>query len=243
MTLFLASVRSGVEAETALASGADIIDLKDPGGGALGALDLGTIKACVDRIAGRAPVSATIGDLPLQGDLVGDAVRAVARLGVDYVKLGLFPGGHAPSCLSRLAGEARTVPLILVVFADAWPTFDAVAEAARIGAHGVMLDTAGKGSGSLPDHISRDKLAGFICAAKAEGLSVGLAGALRAEHVPELLSLKPDLLGFRGALCRGGSRDAPLDPAACASIRALIPRTPQSPAIRQIPEPHAAASC
>lgn len=225
MTRFLASVRDGVEAEMALGAGADIIDLKDPHQGALGALDPGTIEACVRGIAGRAPVSATIGDLPLQGQPIRDAVLATAASGVDYVKLGLFPGDGEGS-LNLLQAETAQVRLILVLFADALPDFDAIAAAARIGAEGVMLDTAGKDSGSLLEHVSLDALARFMAAAKAEGLLVGFAGSLRASHVPELLALEPDLLGFRGALCRGGARSASLDPVACAAIRALIPQMP-----------------
>ena len=45
MTLFLASVRDVAEAETALLAGADIIDLKDPAQGALGAVDLETTRS------------------------------------------------------------------------------------------------------------------------------------------------------------------------------------------------------
>ena len=65
LTLFLASVRDAEEAELALRAGADIVDLKDPEQGALGALTPDTIAACVKQVAGRAPVSATIGDRPL----------------------------------------------------------------------------------------------------------------------------------------------------------------------------------
>ncbi|MEX0744361.1 MAG: (5-formylfuran-3-yl)methyl phosphate synthase [Phycisphaeraceae bacterium] len=228
MTLFLASVRNTDEADTALGAGADIIDLKDPGRGALGALDPDTIGTCVERVAGRVPVSATIGNLPMQAEIVRDAVCATASMGVDYVKLGLFPEGDARICLDLLGQVTQAIPLILVVFADALPNFDAVAEAARIGARGVMLDTMGKESGSLLDRLSPDALAGFIAAAKAKGLSVGLAGSLRAVQVPFLLPLQPDLIGFRGALCRGGARDAALDPEACAAIRELIPRCSES---------------
>ena len=53
MTLFLASVRDMAEAETARLAHADIIDLKDPALGALGAVDLATTKRVVDLIAGR----------------------------------------------------------------------------------------------------------------------------------------------------------------------------------------------
>ena len=48
MTLFLASVRDAAEAETALLANADIIDLKDPAQGALGAVDPETTRRVVD---------------------------------------------------------------------------------------------------------------------------------------------------------------------------------------------------
>jgi dihydroneopterin aldolase len=100
MTLFLASVRDAAEAELALAAGADIVDLKDPATGALGALAPDVIATCVNQVGARAPVSATIGDLPLKGDAVRKAVLDTAALGVDYVKFGLFPGGDARMCLN-----------------------------------------------------------------------------------------------------------------------------------------------
>ena len=227
MTLFLASVRDAAEAEMAIGAGADIIDLKDPVKGALGALAPDTIAACVRRIAARAPVSATIGDLPPEGEAVRAAVLATAASGVDYVKLGLFPGGDAERCLNLLRTEASQIRLIVVLFADALPDFDAIGLAAKIGASGVMFDTLGKHEGSLPDHISFISLAGHVATAKAEGLTVGLAGSLRARHVPSLVALMPDLLGFRGALCHGGDRAQALDPACLASIRGMIPRTPR----------------
>ncbi len=227
MTLFLASVRDAAEAEMAIGVGADIIDLKDPGQGALGALAPDTIAACVRRIAARAPVSATIGDLPLEGETVRNAVLATAASGVDYVKLGLFPGGDAERSLSLLTTEAAHIRLIVVLFADALPDFDAIGLAARIGAHGVMFDTMGKDAGSLPDRMSFMALAEYIASAKAEGLVVGLAGSLKAKHVPSLVALAPDLLGFRGALCQCGDRSQDLDPVRLAAIRALIPERPR----------------
>jgi (5-formylfuran-3-yl)methyl phosphate synthase len=224
MTKFLASVRDEDEAEIALSAGADIIDLKDPSRGVLGALALPAIAACAKRIAGRAAVSATIGDLPMHGETVNAMALATAACGVDYVKVGLFPEGDEKRCLDELGAVTDRVCLILVIFADAMPDFDAVAAASRIGAHGVMLDTAGKNSGTLPDHLSYHALAAFVAAARAFGLSVGLAGSLRPKHVAPLLRLEPDLIGFRSALCQGAARDAALDPAACAAIRKLIPR-------------------
>ncbi|MGE5260532.1 MAG: (5-formylfuran-3-yl)methyl phosphate synthase [Actinomycetota bacterium] len=223
MTRFLASIRDRAEAEAALAAGADIIDLKDPARGALGALEPHAIASCITAIGSRAELSATVGDLPMQPEAVHSAVLATAATGVDYVKLGLFPNGDARACLDLLAAETKDVRLILVVFADALPGFDAVEAAALIGATGVMLDTAWKDGRALLDHLPLDRVAEFVHAARREGLLGGLAGSLRARDVPALLPLQPDLLGFRGALCERGARGAALERRACARIRSLIP--------------------
>jgi uncharacterized protein (UPF0264 family) len=225
MTLFLASVRDEAEAAIALLARADIIDLKEPRRGALGALDRDTTRSIVSLVGGRVAVSATIGDLPMQPETIGAAVLEKTACGVDYVKFGLFPDGDARRCLDALQPVARRVPLILVMFTDRLPDFDAMLPAAAdMRAAGIMLDTADKSSGSLLAHLDPRQLASFVTQAKTHGLTVGLAGSLTAADVPELLPLSPGLLGFRGALCNG-SRGASIDPAACAAIRALIPET------------------
>jgi uncharacterized protein (UPF0264 family) len=223
-TLFLASVRDAAEAELAIGAGADIVDLKHPDAGALGALPSATIEACVRAIGGRVPVSATIGDLPLEEASVRAAVLATASHGVDYVKLGLFPGNDAEGALHGLAPLNPRMRLILVLFADALPEFDAVALAGRIGAAGLMLDTMGKNGVSLPRLVAPERLRALIASVRARGLAIGLAGSLGADDVPALLALAPDLLGFRGALCRGGRRGEPLDPVRLAGIRAAMPK-------------------
>jgi uncharacterized protein (UPF0264 family) len=223
MTRFLASVRDPAEAELVLAAGADIVDLKDPAQGALGAVAPELIEACVAGIAGRAPVSATLGDLPMEPAGVAQAAASTAVLGVDDVKLGILPGGDPQGCFAALRTLDRRTGLILVFFADALPAFDPVAAAIAAGARGLMLDTAGKRTGALPDHMAMDDIARFVKAGRRAGLMVGVAGSLRASHVAPLLALEPDVIGFRGALCRDGVRDRGLDPQACRRIRALIP--------------------
>ena len=104
---FLASVANADEAQIALQSGAAIIDCKDPLRGALGALAPGEIRKIVARVAGRAPVSATLGDLPADGAILVDAAEATAALGVDLIKVGFFGDGDARAA-TRGAGAART---------------------------------------------------------------------------------------------------------------------------------------
>jgi uncharacterized protein (UPF0264 family) len=223
MTHFLASVRNLSEAELALEAGADLVDLKEPSRGALGAADHAVIADVARRVGARAAVSATVGDVPMLADAVCQQVADVAACGVDYVKLGLLPEGDPRRCLEMLGASQLVRRLIVVLFADRLPDFDAVSAAACIGAAGVMLDTAGKSAGSLLDYLHFEALGRFVATAKARGLLVGLAGSLRKEQVPSLLALAPDLLGFRGALCRGEDRGRELDSAACREVRASIP--------------------
>jgi uncharacterized protein (UPF0264 family) len=161
---------------------------------------------------------------------------------VDDVKLGVLPGGDPENCFMQLRAARQNAGLILVFFADAMPAFDPVAAALEAGARGVMLDTAGKRSGALLEHMAIGDVARFVTAAQEAGLMAGVAGALRPAHVAPLLALGPDVIGFRGALCRGESRSASLDPEACRRIRSLIPVSgPRREA--QMREPRAAAVC
>ena len=242
MTRFLASVRDVREAQSVLDAGADIVDLKDPAKGALGAVDRATIGACVAAVGGRAAVSATVGDLPMEPETVAEAVRATAACGVDDVKLGVPLGGDPKGCFAALRAVQRGAGLILVFFADAMPPFDPIAAALEAGARGVMLDTAGKQSGALLDHMTLAGIGRFADAARRDHLMVGVAGSLRPAHVAPLLALAPDVIGFRGALCEDGRRGADLDPIACRRIRALIPAG-TGRFEGQMREPRAAAIC
>lgn len=240
MTHFLASVRNRAEAETVLAAGADIVDLKDPEKGALGAVSPEVVRACLTAIGGRRPVSATVGDVPMTPGVVTGAVAAMAENGVETVKLGVMPGGDPFACFEAVRALGLRADLMLVFFGDAMADVDPVEAAKACGADGVMLDTAGKGQGPLPDHMPLEAIARFIERAHGAQLRAGVAGSLRAEHVKPLVALGPDVIGFRGALCHGGARVQDLDPAACAKIGGLVVSSRAAPDARF--EEHAASA-
>ena len=87
MTALLASVRSADEAFDAADAGAELIDLKEPGAGALGGVAIGDIARIVRALRARyavRPISATIGDLPNDAlDEMTARVLDVAATGVD----------------------------------------------------------------------------------------------------------------------------------------------------------------
>lgn len=223
MTLMLASVTGPKEAETVLSGGVDIVDLKDPARGALGAVEVETVRATVAAVAGRCPVSAVTGDLPMQPGPVVVAAESMAEAGVDYVKQGIFPGGEPEQCIRALAPLAERVRLVGVLFADRAPDFALLPLLAQAGFHAAMLDTADKSQGRLLDHMDLPRLRQFVAESRHHRLVAGLAGALEAPDVPRLLVLQPGVLGFRGALCGNGGRTALVERAAVREIRSLIP--------------------
>ncbi|HEY0835483.1 MAG TPA: (5-formylfuran-3-yl)methyl phosphate synthase [Azospirillum sp.] len=227
MTRLLASVADLDELALAAAGGADILDLKAPTTGALGAWAPERIAEAVARTRAwpsRPPLSATIGDLPMDPAMVSARVGATWALGVDFVKIGLIPDGDPAGCLAALAAQARRgTRLVAVLFADRWADFRLLDDIARAGFAGAMLDTAGKASGGLLRHKTPGAVARFTDDARRLGLLTGLAGSLALADVPALLPLGPDILGFRTALCAGGDRRGVLDPAALAAVRLSIP--------------------
>jgi (5-formylfuran-3-yl)methyl phosphate synthase len=224
MTLMLASVRSKAEAEAVCTGGVDIIDLKDPAKGVLGALDIGVAADIVRSVGRRKPVSAAAGPAHGAPREIADSVAAIAATGVDYVKVGIAPQNAAADCVRELSRQAANTKLVGVLFADCAPDFEMLARMADNGFKGAMLDTAKKGAGRLLDHMDIAALDRFIDRCRKRGLMSGLAGSLEAPDVPRLLPLQPDYLGFRSSLCQGRMREAAIDAFAVRMIRELIPR-------------------
>lgn len=226
MTGMLASVSSLPEAQTAAAAGVDIIDFKNPLAGALGALPPATLRAIKATLDPGLTTSATVGDLPMEPDLIHTAVAVMAETGVDYVKVGLFDTPNRVDCITALRPLcASGVRIVCVLFADENPDLSLLPIIAENGCVGVMLDTADKVSGGLSTCLTPAQLADFVNQSHSLHLLTGLAGSLRAEDIPKLLPLRADYLGFRGALCIGAARTKNLSPAAVTRIRALIPRS------------------
>jgi uncharacterized protein (UPF0264 family) len=220
---FLASVTDEHEAMACVALGADIIDAKNPAAGALGALPLDTVRAIRAAVPAHVPVSATIGDPCADVQDIVQRAKRMAATGVDIVKVGLDAALAARETVEALgAADLAQARLVAVLLADRGIDLDLVACAGEAGFAGVMLDTAGKASGALPDIIAADTLAAFIAAAHQARLFAGLAGSLRVHHVSRLLALGPDVLGFRGGLCRNGERADVIDADAVRTVRQAI---------------------
>ena len=224
MTGFLASVSSLDEARLVRSLGADVIDLKDPARGALGALDEDSVRAIAALPDNSALLSATVGDLPVYAAELEAAVTGMHACGVDIVKVGVFDRTISPfmlSVLDRLTG--RGISIVLVFFAELYPPDIDFQRLRRGGITGVMLDTCEKANGNLRSKLDDGALTEFVRKAGRAGLVTGLAGSLTQEDIPPLLEINPDYLGFRGALCKQYRRTSEMDGAKVAEIRKLIP--------------------
>jgi uncharacterized protein (UPF0264 family) len=221
----LVSVTGPDEARLAFEAGADIVDLKDPGQGALGACApaiLMSVAALRDSAFPEAVLSAALGP----ADDPGAAARAAAAAGwgFDFVKLGLerlkdddaavgalrsIVAAVGAATPSRRGGARGGTRVIAASFADA-DRVDALAPealpgvAAAAGAAGALLDTAVKDGRTLIDHLPPTEIARYLAACRRSGLLAAVAGALETRTMPEILALAPDIIGVRGAVCLGG---------------------------------------
>jgi (5-formylfuran-3-yl)methyl phosphate synthase len=215
----LVSVRSATEAAAALAGGADIIDAKNPAAGALGPVSrdaLGEICRCVDS---RAPVSAALGDAVAE-EVLEEHASACAALGVWFVKVGFAGTNSIARATSLLAAAVRgaaagsdrrdrAAGVVAVAYGDAAHVgsllpFAVLDVAARMGANGVLLDTAEKNGPGIRLLLTDRQICDWVDRAHLGGLQVALAGKLTAADLLFVRETGADIVGVRSAACDGG---------------------------------------
>jgi uncharacterized protein (UPF0264 family) len=232
----LVSVVSAVEARHALAGGADIIDVKDPREGALGAPSVRVLSEVAAAVGGTAPVSVALGDLPALPHTAALAARGAAGCGASFVKVGLRGvrdlDGAVAMMSAVLDAVGDHVGVIAAAYADAGaldppPLAPAwlplVVE--RTGIAGALVDTFVKDGRGLYGWLSESEVADLIARTRVVGGKFGVAGQLR---LGELCRADADIVGVRSAVCREGDRSADLDAglvaAAAAEVRTLALR-------------------
>jgi uncharacterized protein (UPF0264 family) len=201
------------EALEAIAGGADIIDVKNPKEGPLGANFPWVIKRIRQITPTDIEVSCTLGEAPNLPGSMALAALGAATTGVNYIKVGLYglktpeEAVHLMRNITKAAKEYN--PLIKVVASG-------YADAARIStvdpllvpkiAHEAqadiaMLDTAIKDGKSLFTFLTETQLQQFVDTAHNYGLKAALAGSLQKEDLPAVCALGVDVVGLRGAAC------------------------------------------
>jgi (5-formylfuran-3-yl)methyl phosphate synthase len=228
----LVSVAGAREARAALTGGADVIDVKDPGHGTLGAVRPEALRAVRHAVPPDHPLSVVLGD-GARPELLVRRAAAAHRVGAAFVKVG-FRGVRTPVRAQRLVAAARggagpATGVVVVAYAD-WRRAESlepatlVGVAAAEGAAGVLLDTAVKVAG-LFAQVDPGVVGEWITAAHAAGLFAGLAGGLRGTDFARARDLGADLVGVRGAAC-DGLRTGPISALRVAELSALARAAP-----------------
>jgi uncharacterized protein (UPF0264 family) len=230
------SVVSAEEGRNAMLGGAEILDVKNPAEGSLGAQYPRVIRQIKNLVSGKAEISAAIGDMPNLPGTAALAALGAASCGPDYIKVGLYGSRNEIEAAILLREVQRAVQefatsVIAVGYADfsRAGTLDPVclpAIAVSAGARGLLLDTAIKDGRSLLDFLNPTSLRQLGEQTHAAGLLFGLAGALREEHLAIALDLGADVVGVRTAACRDNLRSGPLEPARVRRLREIASAPP-----------------
>ncbi|WP_456329009.1 (5-formylfuran-3-yl)methyl phosphate synthase [Archaeoglobus sp.] len=212
----LVSPMSVAEALEAIEGGADIIDVKNPAEGSLGANFPWVIRE-ISEIAKKngKEISATTGDMPFKPGTASLAALGAAVAGADYIKVGLYGARNAEEAYEMMSGVVKAVKdydpskkVVAAGYGDYYrissvSPLDLPEVVAKAGADIVMVDTAIKDGTSLFDHMKVDDIKKFVTLAKDNGLMVALAGNIGWSHIEMLKTLSPDIIGVRSIVCEG----------------------------------------
>ena len=206
------------EAREAIVGGADIIDVKNPLEGALGANFPWVIRQIKEAAPKNVQVSCAIGDVSNFPGSVSLAALGAASLGVDYVKVGLYGFKTADEAVYLLENVNKAVkqcnPKVKVAAAgyadaDRIHTLNPLCIpeiASKSHVDVAMIDTGIKDGRNLFHFLNTSQLKQFVESSHRLGLEVAFAGALQKEDLPVLVALGADIAGLRGAACTCSDR-------------------------------------
>ncbi len=209
----LVSPRDIEEARRSLA--ADIVDVKRPSEGSLGA-NFPWVVRSIKNLSDK-PVSAAIGDFQFLPGGAAMAAYGAACAGADYVKVGLMFNG-SPKARELIQAIVRAVKeeypekkVVIASYSDykrlrTISPFAMSPIAADAGADVAMVDTGKKDGRSTFEFMSEEDLAKFCTMNRDRGMMTALAGSFCFDDIPALKRIDPDIIGVRGMVC-GGDRN------------------------------------
>lgn len=240
--LLLVSVVDLAEAEAAWQGGADLIDIKNPAQGPLGAPSPTTVRSICARLAKKRPTSIAIGEFPGRPGAAALAALGAAHCGPNYLKvafLGSAMEDEIVLTLEEIQGGLTSFfspppRLVAVAYADTlggarWSLEDFAKMAKETGAAGCLLDTWEKKGTSLPEILPLEAMRSWIASCHRLQLFCGLSGSLRPAQLPALAALGPDIIGVRSAACGGDRLRGRVTVDRVSYLKALLPQAPRTP--------------
>jgi uncharacterized protein (UPF0264 family) len=233
----LVSPRDLEEAKSVIRGNADIVDVKNPKEGSLGAnfpWVIKSIKELVEKEGGNGmEMSAAIGDFYYKPGTASLAALGAASVGADYIKIGLFKIKTREEAIDLLSGVVKAVKgldpakKVVSAFYSDYKRINSISpfEIAEIGKEVEidvsMVDTGIKDGKTTFEFLSEDELTTFVSESKALGLETALAGSFTFEDIPALKRIAPDILGVRGMVC-GGDRNSQVQEELVTELRRKV---------------------
>jgi uncharacterized protein (UPF0264 family) len=224
----LVSVRSPQEAIAALNGGADIIDVKEPSKGSLGAASPDVIDQIVRLVRKSSPgaiVSAAMGEVHDHVFHENDSNAATHQINgqIDFLKCGLsglrtdgkpMSWQHTWSLFrDECSVSDFNAQWVAVSYADwerseAPAPLDIFAEGSSIGSPILLIDTFTKDDTTVLDWLDDTQLRELRDVTRAAEIKLAIAGRIGLKLLPQICKYSPDIVAIRGAACEQGDRTA-----------------------------------
>ncbi|MFZ2070776.1 MAG: (5-formylfuran-3-yl)methyl phosphate synthase [Halobacteriota archaeon] len=232
----LVSPKDIEEAKAVIRGNVDIVDVKNPNEGSLGAnfpWIINSIRNLVVESGNGMKMSAAIGDFDYKPGTASLAALGAAVSGAEYIKIGLHKIKTREEAIDLLSGVVKAVkdydPAKKVVSAfysdykriNSISPFEVVEIGKEVDIDVAMVDTGIKDGRSTLDFLSVAELKTFVSESKALGLETALAGALTFEDLPVIKEINPDILGVRGMVC-GGDRKAQVRAELVSDLKKIV---------------------
>jgi len=219
----LVSPKDIEEAKAVIRGNADIVDVKNPKEGSLGAnfpWIIKSIKELVENEKGDGmKISAAIGDFDYKPGTASLAALGAAFAGAEYIKVGLLKIKTKEEAVDLLNGVVKAVKdfaptkkIVSAFYSDykrinSISPFEISAIGEAVDIDVAMVDTGIKDGKTTLEFLSEEELKTFVSESKALGLETALAGSLKFEDIPAIKRIKPDIIGVRGMVCGGNRED------------------------------------
>jgi len=210
------------EVQKAVNGGCDVLDIKNPSEGSLGATFPWVIKEIMDVTPKEVETSIAIGDVPNLPGTISLAVSGAIRFNPNYIKIGLKGTKNQAEALNLVSKVVNTIKhfnsytkVVVAGYADYKRTttlnpmiIPEIAE--KAGADVVMIDTLIKDGKNLFDMMKIDEIESFVNECHKRNLKAALAGSLNETHIETICNIGADFFGVRGAICEKGKRNGNL---------------------------------
>jgi uncharacterized protein (UPF0264 family) len=195
------------------------VDAKEPDAGPLGPVSSSVLREIELALPPQVPLGVALGDARAPDELARmlDRLAPPARAGGTFLKVGFAGVSRVEGVSAVLRRGGRSRPRARPVGRGDCRVVRRLRSSAgpisrrhpgrrrrRPGAAGVLIDTWIKDGRGLLRHLSADALAAWVIRARRAGLLTALAGSLTADDLKVLRDIEPDVVGVRGAVCRGG---------------------------------------